>query len=450
MPALTWAANLTPGVTSQARGRMRLSMINPRSVHTEDHPACVLSPRRPRAPDLRGKEAGTVEAAGEELRKIRFKRGLTLEVVAGLAGVSAGFLSQVERGLAPLERLQHWKGIAAALGVPLWDLLRLELPAPGNGHTVSTTEAVQDALDAAKAGYPGGELFPLPALQQRVARALKLDQQSRFREVGRVLPELIRDLHTTLAAGRDLGTLLPLGVLLHVQVTRNWLAYAAAHIDVRRQAMFLARDLAREHNEATSLASAAFGLAQTLTIGGSFALAQTVLDKTTPPPVTRETAGLMCATLGAPRAMLIAVRGGDPTAPLREAAEIADRFGELGEADPLGFGFGPTFIGFSRVRAALELGDVDDAVRLLRTVQPERDPFRASQAFYWRITGRTLTLAGGPVDEAVSAYLRAEALLPVKLYREPLHREKLRELLSRAPDNEQLQQLAIRASLDQR
>ncbi|MGH3938501.1 MAG: helix-turn-helix domain-containing protein [Pseudonocardiaceae bacterium] len=394
-------------------------------------------------------DGGEVKSVGALLRKIRLKRGLTLEVVAGLAGITAGFLSRVERGEVPLERLSHWKGVAAALGVPLWELLRLELPAPGNGHTNSATEAVQDALDAAQAGYPGGELLPVSVLQQRVARALKLDQQARFREVGRVLPELIRDLHTAVAAGRDLGTLLPLGVMLHVQVTGNWLTYAVAHIDVRRQAMFLARDLAREHGEATSLASAAFGLAQILTIGGSFALAQTVLDKATQPPVMRETSGLMLATLAAPRAMLIAIRGGDPTAPLREAAEIADRFGELGEADPLGFGFGPTFVSFRRIKAALELGDVDEAVRLLRVVQPERDPFRVNQAFYWRVTGQALTLAGGAVDEAVRAYLRAEALLPVKLYREPLHREKLRELLTRAPDNEQLQQLATRASLDQ-
>ncbi|MGH3938842.1 MAG: helix-turn-helix domain-containing protein [Pseudonocardiaceae bacterium] len=391
--------------------------------------------------------ADEAKSVGGLLRKIRLKRGLTLEVVAGLAGITAGFLSRVERGEAPLERHSHWKGVAAALGVPLWDLLRLELPAPGNGHTDSATVAVQDALDAAKAGYPGGELLPVSVLQQRVARAHKLDRQCRFREVGRVLPELIRDLHTALAAGRDLGTLLPLGVLLHVQLTRNWLAYAVAHIDVRRQAMFLAQDLAREHNEPTSLASAAFGLTQTLTIGGSFALAQTVLDKTTLPPVTRETAGLVCATLAAPRAMLLAVRGGDPTSPLGEATEIANRFGELGEADPLGFGYGPTFVGFRWIKARLELGEVDDAVQSLRTVQPERDPFRDSQAFYWRITGRALALAGGSVDEALGAYLRAEALLPVKLYRDPLHREMLRELLSRAPDNEQLQQLANRAGL---
>ncbi len=400
--------------------------------------------------DGQAMDPGEAKSVGALLRKIRFKRDLTLEVVAGLAGISAGFLSRVERGEAPLERLSHWRGIADALGIPLSELLRLDLPAPGNGHTDSATEAVRDALSAVQAGYPGGERLPLPVLQQRVSSVLRLNRQCRFQDVGRVLPELIRDLHTTLAVGRDLDTLLPLGVLLHVQITRDWLAYAGAPTDLRRQAMFLAQDLAREHDEGTSLATAAFGLAQTLTLTGAFALAQTVLDKTTCPPVTRETAGLVLSTLAAPRAMLIAVRGDDPMAPLTEAAQIADRFGELGAADPLGFEYGPTFVGFRRVNAALERGDVDDAVRSLRAAHPEHDPSRAHQAFYWRVAGWALASAGESVDDAVHACQRAEALLPVALYRNLRMREVLRELLTRAPDNEQLQQLASRASLDQR
>ncbi len=43
---------------------------------------------------------------------------------------------------------------------------------------------------------------------------------------------------------------------------------------------------------------------------------------------------------------------------------MADRFGELGEADPLGFGFGPTNVEFRRVRLALEVHEPDRAVRI--------------------------------------------------------------------------------------
>ena len=66
---------------------------------------------------------GEAKTVGAELRRIRLKRGLSQEVVAGLAGFTAGFLSRVERGEVPLERHSHWKGVAAALSVPLWDLM---------------------------------------------------------------------------------------------------------------------------------------------------------------------------------------------------------------------------------------------------------------------------------------------------------------------------------------
>ena len=89
-------------------------------------------------------------------------------------------------------------------------------------------------------------------------------------------------------------------------------------------------------------------------------------------------------------------------------------------------------------------------MRSVRVIRPEQNPARSGQALYWREAGRVLALYGGSVEEPVRAYLRAEALNPVKLYRELRSREALRELLTRAPDNEQLQQLAQRASLDQR
>ncbi|MGH3915627.1 MAG: helix-turn-helix domain-containing protein [Pseudonocardiaceae bacterium] len=395
-------------------------------------------------------DADEAKTVGALLRKIRLKRGLSQEVVAGLAGFTGGFLSQVERGLVPLERLSHWKGVASALGVPLSDLLRLELPAPGNGGTDSAIEAVHGALDAVAAGYPGGAVQPIPLLQQRVTRLYRLNRQVRFRDEARALPELIRDLHTTIAAGRDLDTLLPLAVLLHVHLTQSWLGRSEAPTELRRQAMFLARTLAQEHNDAASLASAACGLANTLVIGGASTLAKTVLDNTALPPITQQTAGMVCAILAGPRALLVATWGGDPRAPLDEAAEIADRFGLVGAVDPYGYNFGLASLDNGRIKAVLELGDVDEAVRLVHAARPERHPAQSVQAHFWRHAGWALASAGGSVEEPVRAYLRAEALNPVKLYRDLRHREVLREMLTRAPDNEQLQQLATRASLDQR
>jgi transcriptional regulator with XRE-family HTH domain len=80
--------------------------------------------------------AGTETAAvgevdlGERLRAIRLLRRLTLRDVAGAAGVSESFLSQLERGrtgasVASLQRL------SAALGIEVSDLFAVEgLPRP--------------------------------------------------------------------------------------------------------------------------------------------------------------------------------------------------------------------------------------------------------------------------------------------------------------------------------
>ncbi|HEU0128182.1 MAG TPA: hypothetical protein VFQ48_06205, partial [Pseudonocardiaceae bacterium] len=140
--------------------------------------------------------------------------------------------------------------------------------------------------------------------------------------------------------------------------------------------MFLARNLAREHNDTASLASAAYGLAETLVFSGAFTLAKTVVDTTTRPPITKETAGMVCATLASPQALLVAARGDDPRAPFDEATDIADQFGLIHEVDPYGFSFGPTTVGIRRIGAALELGDVDEAMRSVRVIRPEQNPAR--------------------------------------------------------------------------
>ena len=64
------------------------------------------------------------------------------------------------------------------------------------------------------------------------------------------------------------------------------------------------------------------------------------------------------------------------------AADMADRFAEAGEADPLGFGFGPRDIRFRRVRLALEAHEPHHAVGIAEGLHPEQNPFPASQAYH--------------------------------------------------------------------
>ncbi len=59
---------------------------------------------------------------GERLRKLRGDRDLTILELAAKAGVSAGIISQIERGLSnpSMKTLQRLRG---ALGVNLWEFL---------------------------------------------------------------------------------------------------------------------------------------------------------------------------------------------------------------------------------------------------------------------------------------------------------------------------------------
>lgn len=66
---------------------------------------------------------------GQRLRQLRGERNLTILDLAAKAGVSAGIISQIERGLSnpSMKTLQR---LRMALGVNLWEFLSREEPAP--------------------------------------------------------------------------------------------------------------------------------------------------------------------------------------------------------------------------------------------------------------------------------------------------------------------------------
>jgi len=201
-----------------------------------------------------GEAAEAIDPAtiGRQVRRIRHSRGKSLEVLAGLAGISAAFLSRLERGECSLDRLSLIVRLAHALEVAPSDLIRLPVPAPGNGGMDSAIQAVRRALRAVNNDLPGGEARPAEALQQRVTAALEARyRDGRVREVGAVLSGLIRDVHTSIAAGRDVAELLDLAVLLHTQLTEPWLCLAGVPLELRDQAAVLARGVAERRDTAT-------------------------------------------------------------------------------------------------------------------------------------------------------------------------------------------------------
>ncbi len=139
---------------------------------------------------------------GRRVRRIRHARGKSLEVVAGLAGMSAAFLSWLETGERSLDRLSLIVTLANALEVAPSELTRLPVPAPANGDTDARIAAVSSAITAVNHDLPGGQVLPVEALRERAVAVLDDNgkQDNRVRDLGAVLPRLICDLHTSINA----------------------------------------------------------------------------------------------------------------------------------------------------------------------------------------------------------------------------------------------------------
>jgi hypothetical protein len=130
--------------------------------------------------------------------------------------------------------------LAGALGISPSELIGLPVPAPDNGGTDSAIEAVRQALLAVGHRRPGGQVLPVEALRGRVAATIDAPCRcGRPGEVGATLAVLIRDLHSSIVAGRDTVELLDLAVLLHTQATAGWLRVVGAAVDLRSQAVVL-------------------------------------------------------------------------------------------------------------------------------------------------------------------------------------------------------------------
>lgn len=385
---------------------------------------------------------------GWRLWRVRDDRGKSLRVIAGLAGMSKETLNRIERG----ERsptLSEVRALADALRVSVSELTRLPVPAPANGETDSTKDAVRLALMAVNHGYPGGVVLSVEMLRARVTGMVgALCRCEREREVGAALPALIRDLHTSIAAGRDVAELLKLSAWLHTQATVPWLRLAGDSLDLREQAIMLAGQAAGEHGTPAPRGLVAAAGASVALEAGAFDLARAGLDAVTMPTNTPETMQL-AGFLALRRSTVAAAdrRSGDMDAPLEYAAELAAR---TGEGNAYGLSFGPTNVGQFRVHGLVEIGDYERAVSIAEGLNPDAQD-QARQAYYWIDYGLALARLRGRHDDAVRAFRRAEAISPHRVLRDPIVRDVLAVLLRRSRRgssvDQELRDMARRAGL---
>ncbi|MGH3697634.1 MAG: helix-turn-helix domain-containing protein [Pseudonocardiaceae bacterium] len=395
-------------------------------------------------------DAEEARTIGARLRQIRRARRKSLRVVAGLADISTTNLHRIETGQRALDSLAEIVALADALQIAPSELMRLPVPAPANGHTDSTVQAVDLALTAVIHDVPEGHVLPAQALRARVTATLDaLCRCDREQEVGDTLPGLIQDLHASIAAGRHVAELLGLSALLHTQITVPWLSLSGASPDLRAQAVMLARHAAQERDTAASMGLVAAAGARVALAKGAFDIAQAVLDAVTVPTDTPQ-AMQLAGFLALRRSVVAAAdrRISDVGAPLDHAGELAQR---TGEGNAYGLGFGPINVDLYRISGLLEVGDHEEVVRIAEGMNPQRHANRSRQVAYWADYGQALARLRGRHEDAVWALRRAELISPHRIQRNPIVREVLGELLTRtrrdSPAGVELRRMAYRAGL---
>lgn len=390
----------------------------------------------------------TGDGTGQTLRQIRHARGKSLTVVAGLAGISPSYLSRLESGERALDRRSLIVALANALEVAPSEITRTAVTTAGELEEDRALGDVRLALLSVSMGQPGGQVVPVDILKQRAIEILNAQRDCKYALVGEKLPDLIRDLHATLAAGSDTREVLRLIVLTHVQGTQAWLADIGASQDLAWQAAVLAQHAAQQLDEPSYTAVSAFGTAFGLLGAGGFDLAQRTVAEAM--PGTADSAHMQVSGMLALTSSLVAAARGDHAERHAALDHAADLAGHTGDGNAMWFGFGPSNVGVWQMSVALEAGEHAEAAKIAETVHPEALPSPTRVSAYYREYGRALARLPRRRDEAVMMLRRAEMISPARIHRHPFMRSIIAELLAKAKRDaigRELRGMAYRAGL---
>lgn len=379
---------------------------------------------------------------GQRLQEIRAWRGLSLRVVAELAGLSAGHLSRVERGERLVDSRKTIAALADALAVSPSELIGHPVRSkdPMMAAAQATVPALRLVLIAERIGAPHGDGSgrDIGMLTAEAERAVKLRSSVDLVVLGSMLPPLLVDLHHVVATSRGDDRVAALEGLMHgygsTMALLHMLGYQWEALEAALKSAEVAAELGggwesvaafslthallpmgnRVHEHAYHTASEAAETARSLT--GT---------------VQRDPAlaayGSLCLVSGL--AAAVTSREAEAAERIAEAQEVAER---VGECSPTVATFGPTNVAMYRLKGALEVADYDRAYQLGRQIDPDRITSHERRAMFWIDYGRALSKMRGRQDDAVAAFRNSERCAPLRVRSNIYAREAVASLLHRA------------------
>ncbi|HEY2762530.1 MAG TPA: helix-turn-helix transcriptional regulator [Pseudonocardiaceae bacterium] len=382
---------------------------------------------------------------GRRARLIRKRRGLSLDVVAGLAGISKPYLSMLELGQRGFNRRGLIDGLARALGCSVTDLTG-EPYQPVDRDTANALTAVPGIQTALHNYGPGDvpDVRPRP-LDELVTWAQTANQhrdQSRLSLAGRDLGTLITELqvHALTAASADRDRAVT-ALVTTCSVAGPVVRVSAGNLDLSAAAGRHMHKVARQHGNPAMIGFAHWFWASDLSCLGAQdrarALVSTGIDELTP-AVRLDTADTLPAEmigfLHLRHAWISARerRGDEARAHLDEAAMIARR---VGERNGMGRHFGPTNVRLNRLGIGVELGEGARAYEEITRTPPDVEALgslTASSEMHLDLA-RAVAQDGPDRDgEAIRHLDTADRLAPQRIRLNPIARNLVTDLHRRS------------------
>ncbi|MEV4760569.1 helix-turn-helix transcriptional regulator [Micromonospora sp. NPDC049559] len=390
----------------------------------------------------------TADTIGARIRYWRLRRrGMTQAVLAGLAGLSQPYISQIEAGHRGIERRSTLVAIAAALQVTVADLLGQpgDPTDPVKAGAADLVPAIWTALIEIEEGERRAPTATMEETKATIARSIELRDQAEYGTMSRLLPDLLRE---AAAHGGEMFT----QVAYHASACLRHLGYRHLALSAGRMALAAAQ----EAESPAWIGAARFACTQALPIEAAGVASRVAgralndLQGGAASPDVRQILGQL--HLAAAFTSAVDGRVDHARANLAEAAREADSLGD--PQDGAGFNqccFGPTNVKLWDMSISAELGEHGRVIELARTFRP--DPLRAANRHqsYWLDLGRALAQSGRTDREALVAFMRAERAAPALFAMNPLAQDTVAAMVRRARRrsvSEDLRVLARRVGIE--
>ncbi|MEU4243878.1 helix-turn-helix transcriptional regulator [Actinoplanes sp. NPDC026619] len=377
---------------------------------------------------------GADPVVGERIRARRLLRGWSVRYAASRAGVSHATWSRIERGLQAADNRFMLADIAGALECAPADLAGTGVPASDRAVAAAQAGVLglrRALIDIDLSEPPGGPAPSVDELGRSVALADDLHNACDYAGAARLLPELLRDLHTETAGPNHAEALRLLCDATHIacSVLRSLGHPADAWLAAER-----CRDAAEAAGDPVLRGHAAYALARSAIACGSYQRGQTLAERAV------DDLGRHLSRPGGPEVVgslhLVAAlasrcrhRLDDSRDWLAEATALARRTGEI---NTMGMFFGPTNVDIWRMSIEVDDGDPDQVVEIARRTHPAAIPAGVRQVFYYADTARALARIGGRDREAIRFLLTAERIAPQHVRTSAELAETIRVLLNRS------------------